>query len=176
MPTATVNAHPFPPGSTVGAYQNAKETQSRGQKPLGAAVETAVVADDGSLEIELDAGTYSLAAPAGGLFAQGLTFTPRAQQAVTVALVDPAGADESLSVDVTGRLITVSLATDSEEAITTDLDALVSLVNGTAGAFALVTAKLDPTVGGDTVAVAESGSFSQADPEWRYVELTVPAS
>jgi hypothetical protein len=177
MPSAVVNPTPFAPGQSVGAYQDARETQSRGLKPIPAATETAVVAANGSLTYSsIAAGTYSLAAPTGGLSAQGLSYAIKSNQSVTVVLEDPGATSEPFAIAVSGRVITITLATDGDDALTSDLDAVIAGINGDPAAFALVTASLDGTVAGDTVAAAESLTFSSSNPGWTYMDLRVPAS
>jgi len=50
------------------------------------------------------------------------------------------GSGKSLTVEVTGKTITVTLATDSSGKITSTVDDIVSAINGDSGASALVTA------------------------------------
>lgn len=57
---------------------------------------------------------------------------------ITLALVDPSGNDQELSVTVTGTDIVVSLATDSGGTITTTAAQLISAIEGDADAAALV--------------------------------------
>jgi hypothetical protein len=68
-----------------------------------------------------------------------------AGNSITIALVDPSEASQSLSIDVTGTDIVVNLATDAESAITTTASLLIAAINADAEASALVTAALKGT-------------------------------
>lgn len=79
---------------------------------------------------------------AASLTNQGVTYTARDAgtqgNAITVALIDPAGPDEELSIAVAGTAITVNLATDSMDAITTTATDLVAALKASPAAMALV--------------------------------------
>ena len=61
---------------------------------------------------------------------------------ISLALVDPSGNSADLAVTVTGKDISVSLATGSGGAITTTASELIAAINGDAEAAELVTAAL----------------------------------
>jgi len=81
---------------------------------------------------------------AAALTLQGITLTAvtggTGGNAITLALVDPSGNDEALSVGVAGNAITVSLATGSGGAITSTVTNIVTAINLSGPASALVTA------------------------------------
>ena len=81
----------------------------------------------------------------------GLTFTAVAYgpagNDISIAYVDPGVADAELSVSVVGSAITVNLATDETEAITTTAAEVLAAIEASAAADALVTVAIDA---GDT--------------------------
>ena len=81
--------------------------------------------------------------------------------AITVALVDPGAASQSLSVAVAGTAITVTLATDTASAVTTTADELVAALSGDTEAGALVVAALaDGSDGTGVVAAAAATALA----------------
>lgn len=88
-----------------------------------------------------------------------------AGNSITIALVDPSAASQSLSIDVTGTDIVANLATDAESVITTTASLLIAAINDDAEASALVTAALKGTDTGAGVvtALAEQSLESGAD-------------
>lgn len=81
-----------------------------------------------------------------------------AGNSITVALVDPAGNDEALSVDVVASAISVNLATGSGGAITSTALDVRNAINDDAEAKALVTASLAPGNSGTGVVTALSAA------------------
>lgn len=177
----TLTQSVFPPGVTVGAFENSSYQAKNALQPVGAPVETALVDTDGTLEIDLDPGRYELAAPKGGLFVGGgpdarMWFRPKVRSSVTVNLVDPKGSEQDLAVSVAGRTIEVSLGTDDQEEITTTAEMVVNAINGNTDAFALVTGEVAPAGSGEGVVAVESSSFAEFAPGWSYLAVTVEAS
>lgn len=84
------------------------------------------------------------------LASDDIVLTARSPKAATITLVDPPGNNASLTVAVSGTDITVTLATDGSSAITSTASQVVSAINGSAAAAALVRAALatgDPGTG-----------------------------
>jgi len=73
---------------------------------------------------------------------------------ITVRYVDPAAISQALSVSVSGRAITVNLATDGAGVITTTATLLIAAIVASGAASALVTASAVGTVTGLVPAVA----------------------
>jgi hypothetical protein len=90
---------------------------------------------------------------------------------VTITLVDPATASASLSVAVTGRDITVNLATDGTSAITSTATLVKAAIDGDADASALVTVSLE-TVDGQNSLTVKIGEGNLTYSEKRAVEFT----
>lgn len=77
-----------------------------------------------------------------------------AGNAITLALVDPAGNNASLGIVVTGNAIVANLATGSGGAISTTAALLVAAINNSAEAFALVAAYVAPANAGSGLVTA----------------------
>lgn len=73
---------------------------------------------------------------------------------IEIKLVDPFGNDQSLSVSVTGKVITVNLATGGAGAITSTPTTIIAAILASAAASALVTAANDGASTGAAAVVA----------------------
>lgn len=80
---------------------------------------------------------------------------------ISVELVDPAASSASLTVTVTGRKISISLATDGTSAITTTAAQVKTAIDGDADASALVTVALETAGTGVVDAIAETSLDGQ---------------
>lgn len=88
-----------------------------------------------------------------------------AGNSITIALIDPAGASQSLGIVVTGTDIVANLATSSESAITTTASQLIAAIAASSSANALVTAALkgSDTGAGVVTALAEQSLANGSD-------------
>lgn len=82
---------------------------------------------------------------------------------ITVTYVDPAGNNKALAVAVSGKGITVSLATGAGGAITSTCALVVDAINASTAASALVVATGEGTKAGVVNAIAKASLASGAD-------------
>ena len=121
------------------------------------------------MELALDADGYLAEADDGaedlGDTTNYVTFTPLLGRMVTVAFVDPSGTSESLAVTITGSHISVSLATDDGDAITSTPALIVTAVENVAGYDSLVSVAATGTgvVTADTAILDADEVFAIAD-------------
>jgi len=94
-----------------------------------------------------------------------------AGNSITIAYIDPAGPDETLTVTVTGTDIEVSLATNGASAITSTADLVVAAINAHPGAGALVDASSTDT--GVVVIMAATNLAGGVDPTLTDVQFNV---
>jgi phage tail sheath protein FI len=92
-----------------------------------------------------------------------LKFTAKAEQgasgnAIQIAAVNPGTNNASLSVSVSGKVITISLATDGSAAATSTASQVLAAVNASAAAALLVTASLAPSSTGASVYAAHAAT------------------
>ena len=92
---------------------------------------------------------------------------------ISIELIDPASASQSLAVAVDGRKITVDLATDTASAITSTAALIKTAIEALAGANALVTVALETAGTGVVEAVAEVSLDGQLSTEIKIGEGNV---
>lgn len=85
---------------------------------------------------------------------EGIVLTARSPKAASIVVVDPGTPSAALTVGVVGTVITVNLATNGASAITTTAGQVLTAINGSAAAAALVRAALDTGDTGVGLAVA----------------------
>jgi len=109
--------------------------------------------------------TASDGAEALGSATNYVTFTPAFGQMVTVAFVDPSGTSQSLAVTITGSHISVSLATDGSDVISSIPSEIVMAVEAVTGYDSLVSVAATGTgvVTADTAILDADEVFAIAD-------------
>lgn len=179
MAEVSFDSHGFPEGRLVGLYstRDTNVQAAAGVKPLGAPADEAFV-ENGVLEFDVDAGSYQLAAPVNGLFAGQVTngsfvVVPRVRSTVRVELIDPEDGEVPLSVEVSGRVIEVTLSTDGDGDFTATAQSVVNAINGDTDAFALVEARVAEGSSGTGIAWPEVVETAGGAPGWRYVGVEV---
>lgn len=105
----------------------------------------------GSVRAELTPLESAIVDPVGNDNALLFVATALTGNAITIAYVDPEGPDELLSVDVDGTAITVNLATDDEEAITSTAAEIQAAIEASGAANALVDVTIVDSDGGESV-------------------------
>lgn len=96
---------------------------------------------------------------------------------ISITLVDPGGASKALAVSVSGKDISVSLATDSSASLTTTADLLIAAVKASVAAGALVDIYITETSSGPLDAVAKTSlTGGTDDPTLTYVRLSCGAT
>jgi hypothetical protein len=96
---------------------------------------------------------------------------------ITITLVDPPTNNATLSVSVSGKDITVNMATDGASAVTSTAALVVAAINSSVAASALVEAFITETSTGALAAVAKTNLASGTDdPNLTYVRLKTGAA
>jgi len=121
------------------------------------------------MELALDATGFLAEADDGaedlGDSTNYVTFTPLLGRMVTVAFVDPSGTNQSLAVTITGSHISVSLATDGSDVISSIPSEIVMAVEAVTGYDSLVSVAATGTgvVTADTAILDADEVFAIAD-------------